>query len=231
VTASASGATVNLTTKVAGASTDYSLSAQITSALGSYTYSASGTALTGGTDGTGNPSISTPQLTYYYYDPLNDLTLVIQGQQSRQFTYDSLRELLSNTTPEAGTVSFSYTTWGRVSTRVDARGTTSTYSYDGLNRLTQISYNDGTTPTVGFTFDQGGSSAYANDRLTTMTDGVGSETYQYDVLGRVKLLNKTIGTTAYPIHYAFNYLSGVTSLTYPSGRVVQQLYDGIGRFQ
>jgi RHS repeat-associated protein len=229
VTASASGATVNLTTKVAGASTDYSLSAQITSALGSYTYSASGTALTGGTDGTGNPSISTPQLTYYYYDPLNDLTLVIQGQQSRQFTYDSLRELLSNTTPEAGTVSFSYTTWGRVSTRVDARGTTSTYSYDGLNRLTQISYNDGTTPTVGFTFDQGGSSAYANDRLTTMTDGVGSETYQYDVLGRVKLLNKTIGTTAYPIHYAFNYLSGVTSLTYPSGRVVQQLYDGIGR--
>src|SRR5271154_2431072 len=37
-------------------------------------------------------------------------------------------------------------------TRKDARGITTTYSYDALNRITQKVYTDG-TPTVTFTYD------------------------------------------------------------------------------
>jgi len=38
-------------------------------------------------------------------------------------------------------------------------------------------------PTVNFNDDAGGAAALALGRLTSMTDGVGSETYTYDPLG------------------------------------------------
>ena len=73
--------------------------------------------------------------------------------------------------------------------RTDARGVITTCRYDPLNRLQQISYNVGATgvaatPVVNFTY--GTSAAQKNNgRLLTMTDGVGSETYSYDILGRM----------------------------------------------
>jgi len=145
----------------------------------------------------------------------------------------SLRRLTSATTPEAGNVTYTYYDYGKVNTRTDARGEVTTYGYDGLHRLSTIGYSTvsgvATTPGVTFTYDQGGAAANANDRLTTMTDGVGSEAYQYDVLGRTTTLTKTIGTTTYPINYAYNYASELTSITYPSSRQVQQSFDPIGR--
>jgi RHS repeat-associated protein len=235
VTASASGGTVNLTAKQAGSSTDYSLSAPYANNSSafpqpSFTTSPSGIALSGGTDGTGgSPSLSTPQVTYHFYDALNDSAVIIQGQQTRQFVYDSMGELLTSNTPEAGLVSYTYTVWGKVATRTDARGVVTTYSYDSLNRLTQVAYNDGKTATVGLTYDQGGLSANANDRLTTTTDGLGSETYLRDAMDRITKLTKTVNGTSYPIQYAYNSASMLTSLTYPSGRLIQPTYDGIGR--
>src|SRR6267154_1213099 len=58
------------------------------------------------------------------------------------------------------------------------------YGYDNLNRLTGISYNVGSTgvtatPGVTLTYDLGGAAAFALGRLTSMSDGVGSETYTY----------------------------------------------------
>jgi YD repeat-containing protein len=62
-----------------------------------------------------------------------------------------------------------------------------------------------------------------------MTDGVGSETYIYDPLGRVTQLSKVISGVTYPIRYGYNLASELLSITYPSGRVVAQSYDPIGR--
>ena len=55
-----------------------------------------------------------------------------------------------------------------------------THGYnDGLNRLTGITYSDG-TPSVAFAYDAGGAAANALGRMTSMTDGTGSESYLYD---------------------------------------------------
>ena len=108
-----------------------------------------------------------------------------------------------------------------------------TYGYDTLNRLQTISYNVGTTgvaatPSVGFTY--GTSSASNNNgRLLTMTDGVGSETYSYDVLGEVTQVQKVMSGTTYTTGYGYNLAGELSSITYPSGRVVQQSFDTIGR--
>jgi YD repeat-containing protein len=42
-------------------------------------------------------------------------------------------------------------------------------------------------------------------------------------------LTKTVNGTQYPLVYAYNLSGELTSLTYPSGRVVQESYDAIGR--
>jgi len=65
--------------------------------------------------------------------------------------------------------------------------------------------------------------------LITITDGTGSESYSYDQLGRVTQRQKVISGNTYTIGYSYNLASELTSLTYPSGQVANQIFDGIGR--
>jgi RHS repeat-associated protein len=244
VTATAAGGTLTLISKVPGPQSNYSLSASVATydssdfPNGSFHSSPSGSTLTGGTDGSGanghSPSLSTPLVTVYNYDASDNLVSLFQGQQQRTFVYDGLSRLTSATTPEAGTINYTYNSYSLVSSRTDARQVTTNYTYDGLNRLKTITYSEPQGVTVPLPhevdlgYDSGGASANANDRRTSMTDGVGSETYTYDVLGRVTNLAKTIGAT-YSTGYLYNYISGLTQINYPSGRQVQQSFDAIGR--
>jgi RHS repeat-associated protein len=251
VTATASGAKITLVSKKGGANTDYSLSASSTSGLnlGSFAASPSGSTLTGGANGAtqSDPSLSFPMPTVYTYDPLNDLTKVVQGSQARSFVYDSMGHLTSSTTPEAGAVSFTYTSFGQVSTRTDARSVETLYQYDGLNRPIGVSYvipsgssvsampnvcttAGGTSANVCLTYGTS-AAAYNNGRQLQMTDPTGSEAYTYDALGRVTAMTKTIGGVSYPLGYTYDFASDLTSITYPSGRVVQQTTDTLGRLQ
>jgi RHS repeat-associated protein len=132
-------------------------------------------------------------LTYYSYDPLDDLTTVNQGAQTRTFGYDSLRRLTSASNPESGLATYTYSTSNGsgscsgdpsdVCTRTDARGVTTCYGlwtgsscnysppygYDPLNRVSMKSYSDGTTPTANFFYDETsvtlGGGAYHNPSL------------------------------------------------------------------
>jgi YD repeat-containing protein len=92
--------------------------------------------------------------TTYVYDPLDNLTSVAQGGQNgqtRTFSYSSLSRLNNAYNPESGTVSYSYYDSGDLQTRTDARGVTTTMTYDGLHRIRTKTYNDG-TPTVTYAY-------------------------------------------------------------------------------
>jgi RHS repeat-associated protein len=187
--------------------------------------------------GTMTPMITSPVATFYTYDALGNLTHVYQGSQSRTYQYDGLSRRTSVSTPEAATDTIYYTTAGGSlcsgdptdpCRRTDARGITTTYTYDGLNRMTGKSYSDG-TGSVTYTYDQGGTGAYALTRLTKMTDPSGSESYTYDKMGRVTALQKVVGSATYTTSVNFDVAGDVTQLTYPSGHKVQQSYDNIGR--
>jgi RHS repeat-associated protein len=244
VTATVNSATINLVSKVAGTQTNYPISIQANSSSPNFGGSSSfggnpsGATMTGGTDGTGSdgqpPTLNTPLVTVSNYDPINNLVSVFQGVQQRIFQYDSMGRLTQSTTPEAGTVSFQYNSFNLLTQRTDARGVISNYSYDTLNRPSQVSYNVGTTgvpatASVNYTYDEGGAAAYALGRLTHLTDGVGTETYTYDALGRTTNLQKVIAGTSYPIAYQYNNAGELKQMTYPSGRIVAQTFDPIGR--
>ena len=212
--------------------------------------------LIGGADPHSNSSISYPYFTTYSYDAVDHLTGVLQASgsvngvmtfgQPRSYSYDGLGRLVSSTTPESGTVANYYTTSSGTSCagspslpcRIqDARGVVKNLSYDDINRLKGVTYtNDpANTPPVSYQYDTGGAAAFALDRLTSITEGpatptpINSHTFTYDNLGRITKDTQSIDQQTYVIQYAYNLAGQLASITYPSGHVVAQNYDAIGR--
>src|SRR6185437_12488367 len=183
-------------------------------------------------------SLSTPSLdpsvvltTASTYDPLGHLLQVQQGQQTRTYGYDGLGRLLSEKVPETSYNPFTltYKDFGSVATITDPRGITSTYGYDPLGRLVDVKYSDG-TPEVTFTYGAAGSANNGGGRLISATDGSGSKSLHYDVMGNITNVAQAIAGVTYTTQYSYNAAGGLSSITYPSGRVVAKKYDEIGRF-
>ena len=111
-------------------------------------------------------------LTNYTYDTLDNLHTVAQGGVNRAFIYDSLSRLQTATNPESGTTHYTYYPNGNLYTKTSANGIITTYTYDGLNRLTGKSYSDNSTPSACFQYDQ-----------STSTNGVGRLTTEWTQAG------------------------------------------------
>jgi RHS repeat-associated protein len=181
---------------------------------------------------------SLTQQTTYTYNVLDALLTVsgVGGLQTRTYGYDHMGRLTSVKTPETNNTAtgYQYDNFNNLTQRTDPRGVITTYSYDNLNRLYQVSYNVGSTgvtatPTVTYTY---GTNSAQNDngRLITLTDGVGSESYSYDPnLPLATQVQKVLSGTTYTTGYQYNLAGELKQTTYPSGRVVQQNYDPIGR--
>jgi len=180
--------------------------------------------------------------TCYLYDPLGDLTQVVQGSQTRSYTYDGLGRVASETTPEAGTVSVSYTNSSgglcsgnpvTLCRRTDARGITQTNTYDGLNRLTSTSFSDGQTATMQYFYDQtsynGLSITNGKGHATGMSDGSGTSAFSYDILGQIVAENHTINGNTKSMSYYYNLDGSPEYITYPSGRTVVYEYSNAQR--
>ncbi len=174
--------------------------------------------------------------TAYTYTVLNALATVTQGQQTRTYNYDALGRLSSFKIPETQQTltTFTYDNFDDVLTRTDPRGVVTTYGYDGLNRLQTVIYTIpqgsgvAATPSLSYTYGAN-QSLFNNGRLITMTDGAGSESYTYNNLGEMTQLQKVLGSTTYTTAYQYNQAGQITQITYPSGRIVQQNMDALGR--
>jgi RHS repeat-associated protein len=197
------------------------------------------------------------QNTSYTYTVLDALATVTEGSQTRTYSYDALGRLLSTVTPEGGTTCFGtlsgstcqangYDSYNNLLYRTDARGVVTNYLYDTLNRPVGVSYptvpsgvsampnvckvNGSATNNANVCLAYGTTAAsYNNGRAISTTDPSGSESYTYDQFGNVTQLAKIIGTTTYTTNYTYNLANELTQITYPSGRVVVQSVDAIGR--
>jgi len=193
--------------------------------------------------------------TTYEYDVLNNPIqcnmfgpnpTIGSSAQRRYFQFDGLSRVKSATTPEGGTDAYAYNAWGGLSKKTDARGIETHYGYDELHRLVHVWYTGiggdetgtvrpalpsgvpATTDTV-FNFNNFSSSAPGNGKVQSVTDGSGSQTPQYDSLGRVSRRDITIGTRTFSVNYEYNEADQRTVLVYPSGKRVRSLRDARGR--
>jgi RHS repeat-associated protein len=172
---------------------------------------------------------SSPHFNYettYRYDVLDDLTQVAQGNETRAFSYDSLKRLSAASNPESGTTSYTYDGVGNLLAKTDGRGTKTSYSYDALNRVTQKVYSDGTAA-VSYQYDAAGA-GYSWGRLTQVSNGNATTNYtSIDPLGQVTASNQVTGGQTYGFTYAYNLTGALTQETYPSGRVVSTAYNNL----
>lgn len=235
VSASISSGTPNvvaLTAKTLGADTNYTVTATSATTQGTYfshaSFSGSAASLTGGADPVA--SLNTPLSTSYTYDPMGNLLQSVQGQQTRTYTYNSLGQMLTSRIPETNynTTAVAYTPSGQIAQKTDPRGVVTTFTYDSLNRVSRISHSDG-TPAVTYTYGSAGVSNFGAARLVQTTDGIGTQTYQYNNMGQITQMAKTIGSNTYTVNYNYNPAGQLASITYPSGRAVTDNYDAIGR--
>jgi len=202
-----------------------------------------------------NSSGSLVNETDYQYDVLNNVICVAQKGtdttaftncaaspatwRPRSFVYDSFSELISSTNPEAGSITYSYDGDGEILTKTEpapnqpgSATVTITYTYDALHRLKSKTYSNG-DPSVTYTYDESaclGAASCANiGHRTSMTDAAGSEHWSYDAMGRVLEDQRTTNAITKTTSYAY-YLDGsVSSITYPSGKVISYSYDAVTR--
>jgi RHS repeat-associated protein len=231
VSATGSGGVVSLTAITSGADTNYTVTVTSTTTQNAYfaqpSFTGSAIPLSGGQDPTA--SLGTPLSTAYSYDPLGHLVLITQGAQQRAYQYDGLGQLIAAKIPETQNLatSYTYTDFGSVLQKTDPRGIVTTNSYDALARLSQVAYSDG-TPTITYSYGAAGAPNFGAGRITSVVDGSGTETLQYDSMARTKQVARVVAGQTYTTSYA--YTAGqLSSIAYPSGRTVNITPDAIGR--
>jgi RHS repeat-associated protein len=200
---------------------------------------------------------SAPHLNYetdYQYDALDNLLCAVQKAtdtspfttcaaapatwRPRSFQYDSLSRITSATNPESGTISYSYDVNGNLKQKTSpkpsqnnpATTTNLNYCYDALNRVMSKAYNTTAcppaSPVATYSYDQGTNGI---GRRTGMTDGPGSATWVYDLMGRVTSETRVTANVTKATSYVYNLDGSVKSITYPSTHTVNYTYSAAGR--
>jgi RHS repeat-associated protein len=197
--------------------------------------------------------------TSYMYDVFDNLVKVTQGTQNRFFMYDSLKRLIRSRNPEQATnaslnlsdpltgnsawsTGYQYDANNNLTQKTDARNIVSTHAYDALNRTTTTDYSDTASinPDVKRFYDGAANGKghfwyhYTGGDYATGSNVDHRSVDSYDALGRPlvqRQLFKLDGTWSgtYQTSRSYNAAGGVTSQTYPSGRVVNYNYDAAGR--
>lgn len=165
-------------------------------------------------------------ITQYGYDKNDKLTSVeAPNGATTTYVYDDLGNLRSLTSSDSGTTTYTYDDAGNRIGETNANSVTVAFTYDALNRLTGVDY-PGSSMDVTLTYDQG---TNQKGRLTTMADGSGTTTFEYDAFGNLVEESKTIGTNTHVTSYEYDDSDLVTSITYPSGRTVAYTRNALGQ--
>lgn len=134
-----------------------------------------------------------------------------------RWTYNPVTGLLMNKTYADGSMtSYYHDDWGRVVTRIQSRGVTTTYQYDSVSgKIASITHSDG-TPSVSFSYDR-------MDRLSSVQDVSGTRSFDYWDLEDIAY-EETSGMVASRLEYQRDSLDRPSGYTFSlNGTKVQQV--------
>lgn len=187
------------------------------------------------------------RLTHTDYNEDNQPTLVTRpGSVTQATAYDDNGNVSSQTDSVSHATTYGYDNQDRLTSSTDALSRITSYTYDGAgNRLTMvqpgtpsgtlsttygydnadenttITYSDGVTHGVVYTYD-------ADGQRHTMVDGSGTTTYTIDSLHRQTQVTNGAGKT---VSYGYDIGSRQTTLTYPGSKVLTRTFDDAGRLK
>jgi len=228
-------------TKVASAggasqSLGYQASPAATAYLPQTSTDDAGNAVQLGYDGVGNQTSSstgsgtTAATSTLTYTAGQVATATAPGNGTNKTTYNYTNKQLTSITPVSitpttgsaalGARAYTYDAFGRIASASDGAGRTTSYTYDGDDRVLTTSFSDG-TPTVTNTYDTAG-------HLLTQASGSGTVTNTYDQLGHLLTTANTASPAALStITYGYDKSGNQTSYTDQDGTVTSA-YDASG---
>ncbi|WP_282993069.1 SpvB/TcaC N-terminal domain-containing protein [Leptospira santarosai] len=115
------------------------------------------------------------------------------GRNQAYWIYDAFGKLRGESDPDLGVSSYNYNAFGDLTSSTNAKGVTTTLSYDGVGRILTKNIPEGN---IQYTYDSYSGSENALGRLVRIEDGNQSKTFSYDKLGRVKKEIRTILATS-----------------------------------
>lgn len=149
------------------------------------------------------------------------------------YLHNGLGDLTQRQSPDTGATTYGPNSAGNKATRTDARGRTTTMTYDALGRLTGTAY-----PTAGLQITYGYDAAppecqagerSAAGRLGKITDASGTTSYCYDRLGNIARKVQTSNGRTFTVRYGYDERGRQASMTYPDGSVIDYVRDPFGK--
>ncbi|MFN0140053.1 MAG: BPSL0067 family protein [Pyrinomonadaceae bacterium] len=174
------------------------------------------------------------QSRYFMHDGLGRLLYSKQPEQDTNTNFIATDSITGNSQWSA---KYLYDNNGNITSTTDAKNITVTATYDTINRLTSRDYSDA-TPDVNFYYD--GQYMDVNDVLQTATGsvkgkitGIKSSISKtnftgFDNLGRLLAHQQITDGQTYQTAYNYNLKGALLEETYPSGRVVKNVIDSDG---
>ena len=146
------------------------------------------------------------------------------------WTRDLQKRVIAKIYPDLTQTRYQYeNTTSRLKSVTDAKNQTTVYNYYNDNNLNSVNYSNAViaTPGVAFTYDPN------YNRLLTMVDGVGTNTYSYNAVTNGQLgagmLSSVANTfTASTVTYNYDALGRITNRAI-DGVAEQLTYDALGR--
>lgn len=168
----------------------------------------------------------------YAYEASDELAQFRDGRGiATDRVVDGFGRVIRETGPDTGTTDYWYDLADNPTRVTDANGRSADYTYDAAGRmLTEVRSGGGAaTQTIAYSYDSVTGGNKGVGRLTGVTDPSGSSAFVYDAQGRVVRDTRVIGTQSYALAFSYDANGAVTSITYPSGRVVvyNRAVDGL----
>lgn len=159
-------------------------------------------------------------ITQYGYNAWDQLISVTDPRNLvTGYAYNALGELKELTSPDTGVTTNTYDSGGNLKSSTDARDKTGTFSYDALNRVTSLVYDD---QTFTYTYDTG---TNQKDRLTELDSAGATVSWSYDTLGRVLSKTQVSNGNSKSISYQYNAAGQLTQITTPANNLIAYGYS------
>jgi RHS repeat-associated protein len=144
------------------------------------------------------------------------------------FTVNGFGEARVESSPDRGTLTRSFDEAGNRVSETDARGITTHYRFDALNRLISID-RPGTLDDVTYTWDAGAGCSHGVGRLCAVSDASGTHGFAYDARGNLIGHGYRLLAVDYRQEWRFDASDRLVAASLPTGVRLVWRHDGAGR--
>jgi len=141
------------------------------------------------------------------------------------YQYNAWGDVTKLESPDSGVSTYGYDAAGNLASQIDANNNQTSYGYDARNRMLTIDY-EGDGFDVSVTYDEG---QFGAGKPTTILDGSGSTTLDYNEQGQVVKNIANIAGLQFDTDYQYNDFDQLARISYPSGLTIDYFYDDFGR--